>query len=83
MALQYVFIFNAAFTSICFVACAIGTSLMLMALTEDLKYEMHTLDKSIKTKEKRCEIFKRFCQFVQFHSDAKQLSDFGLCEKNI
>lgn len=76
MALQYIFIFNAAYTSICFVVCAIGTAVMLMALTEDLKYEMHTLDESIKTKEKHSEIFRRFCQFVQFHSDGKQLSNF-------
>lgn len=74
MALQYVFIFNAAFTSICFVAFAIGTSLLLMTLTEDLKCDLNSLDKSIKLKENRVEIFKRFCQFVQFHSDAKQLS---------
>lgn len=74
IALEYIFIFNAAFTGIAFVVFAIGACLMSISLTEDLKCDLESLNKYTISKNDRIGIFTHFCQFVQFHSDAKQLS---------
>lgn len=49
---------------------------MSISLTEDLKCDLDSLNENAIVKSNRVKISKHFCQFVQFHSDSKQLSDF-------
>lgn len=59
----------------CVVSFLTGTTLMIMAFVKDLKNELNCLngmDTSKESEEKKYR--QRLFEFVQFHSDSKQLS---------
>lgn len=49
---------------------------MLTGLTKDLKNELNSIDESVKNGENRVRIVKQYCNFIQFHSESKQLSEY-------
>lgn len=50
----------------------IETFLMVISMTKDIKYSLHSINK--KAKANRTGIVKKFTDIIQFHSNAKQLS---------
>lgn len=74
IALQFIFIFNAAFAGICFAVFSIGMCLILIFATDDIKNGLKSLNQSVKNKQKRTKIWNQFTQIIQFHSKTKQLS---------
>lgn len=74
MAILYVFTSNAMIIIKSFVLIGIATMPMLFPLTQDMKYDLNNIKSSLKDKTKRLKMFERLSQFIQFHSDTKQLS---------
>ena len=48
---------------------------MLTAITKDLKNELNSIDESVQNEENHVRILKQFSDFIQFHSESKQLSN--------
>lgn len=61
-----------------FVACFLNLALVVFMFSfvfaSDIKNSVHTIDKSIKTKEPESVIIKQLIEFVGMHCDAKKLS---------
>lgn len=59
-------------------AVAIGPSLVLISITEDMTCSLDALDKSAKINHHQradpVEFLQQFNEFIRFHSHAKQLS---------
>lgn len=56
------------------ISLGIGMNLYLVALTEDVKRHLDVMNECIKTeKAKRSDISKQYAEYIQFHSDTKQL----------
>lgn len=53
---------------------AIGPNLILISITEDMKYSLRALNKKAKSFKKDSEIIQQFIKFIQFHANAKKLS---------
>lgn len=62
------------FVGKCFAIFISGICLMLMSMTEDIKREIRTINKNLRTKKTRCRIEKQFFELIQFYSKARQLS---------
>lgn len=57
----------------------LGSALMLMAFTEDIKQDLESLNESVKSGElNQLQFQKRFNAVIQLHSDAKELSEHFL-----
>lgn len=69
--LTYVFIAMTTMISILFACYLFGIS-----LTDDIKTIVHSIDKNSKTKRYRLHISAQFKEFIDFHSDVKQLSRY-------
>lgn len=72
--IQYLYTLNVELLTMAIMIIAIGPSLVLISMTKDLKHSLHTLDNSTMTKEHHLEIIHQFNDFVQFHANAKELS---------
>lgn len=48
---------------------------MMISLSEDVEIELISVNEAAKLKNNEIEILKKLSEFIQFHSDAKQLSD--------
>lgn len=49
---------------------------MLICMTKDIKRDLKSINKKVIDKKTRSKIIKRFKELIQFHYDAKQLSDY-------
>lgn len=49
-----------------------------MAIIVDLKQDIHSINKATKMLETNAEFNERFSKIIQFHNDAKQLSETQL-----
>lgn len=59
------------------ISFGIGLNLYVVALTEDIKRHLSVVNECIKAeKAKRSDISKQLAEYIQFHSDAIQLSDY-------
>lgn len=81
--LGYLIVFSieyfAGLTSLCVVTCQttfiIGNSLMLISVAKIMKNDLLEIDAAAPaTKENRLKLSNQLSQFVQLHSDTKQLS---------
>lgn len=72
--IQYVFIFNLAVATMGIMVIAITPNLILTSIAEDMKSNLDTLNRSAKSKQNADEFIQQFIKFIQFHSNAKQLS---------
>lgn len=72
--IQFVLIRNVMILLYCFLLIGIATLPMLFPLTDDIKCDMKTIQKSLKNKRKRSKIIESLSQFVQSHADARQLN---------
>lgn len=52
-----------------------GSRLILSAIAKDLESNLNTLNESAKENEHESEMVQRLNELIQFHSDAKQLSE--------
>lgn len=52
----------------------IATLPMLFPLTDDIKCDLNTIKQTLADKRRRSKMAKTLAQFVQFHSETKQLS---------
>lgn len=59
----------------CFLSFLIGSCLTLQTISKDIKDELHTMDDINKTSENPTEFKQKMCEFVEFLSDARQLSE--------
>lgn len=53
----------------------IACYLFKISLTKDLKIILHAIDENSKMKKNRRNLYAQFSEFVDFHSDTKQLSN--------
>lgn len=58
----------------CFILIGIATLPMIFTLTKDMKCDLNAIQQSLKDKQKRSDMAKPMTQFIQFHSNARQLS---------
>lgn len=58
----------------CIVLLGVSTMPLLFPLTDDIKCELNAIQQSLKDKRHRSKMAKPLSQFVQFHSDTRQLS---------
>lgn len=73
-AIEYFMCVNLTFFVMCIMVVAIGPSLALISITKDMKCCLKSLDNCARTKENHIKIIRQFNEFIQFHSNAKQLS---------
>lgn len=73
--LEYLLAFNVDLFAMCIMVIAIGSSVTLISVTQDLNVSLKNLDKSAMMKDSPLEIVQQFNEFIRFHSNAKQLSD--------
>lgn len=66
---SYVFYFIA-----CIISLAIGSFVMLLGLINDLNDNLKTINENVKTNGTHFQTVCQLYEFVQFHSEAKQLS---------
>lgn len=66
---SYVFHFIA-----CIISLAIGSFVMLMGLINDLNDNLEMINENVKSNATHLQIACQLYSFVQFHSEAKQLS---------
>lgn len=73
-AVQYlVFAYAIFFTASC-MAFGVVSCLMFLSVTKDLKHQLDGIAATLKFKKNRMQIMTQFPEFIQFHSDSKQLS---------
>lgn len=56
------------------VSIGIGNYLFGMSLTDDIKTILHSIDKNSKSRKNRQNLRAQFIEFINLHSDTKQLS---------
>lgn len=57
-----------------FTAIGLGIFLLTLSVAEDINDDLISINKNAKNKKKRVLALKQLNEFVQYHSDAKQLS---------
>lgn len=67
----YTYIFSTMMTM---VSVSVASFLYEFSLTEDLKCILHSIDENSKTKKNRRNLYAPFAEFINLHSDTKQLS---------
>lgn len=58
----------------CFFMIGIATMPMLFPLIDDIRRDLNVIQQSLNNKTKRSKMAKPVAQFVQFHSETRQLS---------
>lgn len=61
------------------IAVGFGTFLLTISVTKDIKDDFILINKIAKIKKKHAPALKRLTELIQYHSDAKQLSE---CDVN-
>lgn len=62
----------------CTVIVQIKSTSLLISMTEDIKYELHVINTTIKCRKKNGGTLQQFTKMVQFHSSVKQLSIYNV-----
>lgn len=75
---EYIIIVNELFAMMCMSIFIIGACLMIISFADDIKCDLQSLNRTAKVNDdyNRLEIILRFSQFIQFHTNAKELSKF-------
>lgn len=73
IAILYVLTSNIVVIVKTFLLIGIATMPMLFSLTDDIQCDLSTIKRSLGHRRKRLKITENLSQFVQFHSDTKQL----------
>lgn len=74
IAVEYLFFTSLLVMVDCFFLIAIATLPLLFSLTDDIKWDLKTIQQSLKLKAKRLKMAKPLAQFIQFHSNTRQFS---------
>lgn len=77
--IEYLMCLNLVFFVMCIMIVATGPSLILICITEDMKCSLHSLDRCARMKENPFKLIRIFNEFIQFHSNTKQLSWYTFC----
>lgn len=72
--IQYIFILDLMISMECFLLIGIGTLPLLLTLTDDIKYDLYAIHRSLGNKKNRKKMGKSLSKFIQFHSETRQLS---------
>lgn len=72
--IQYTYMLNVMVTIKCFYVIEFATLSMLFPLTDDIKRDFNAIQQLLKNSKKRSKVVKPLTQFVQFHSNTRQLS---------
>lgn len=72
--IQYLLLINLMIIPKCFYMLGIATLPMLISIIDDIKRDLNAIQQSLRDKKKRRNVFKPLTQFIQCHSDARQLS---------
>lgn len=75
-ALQYICFTYAVMFFANIMCFGIGMSLFIQSSITDIQCHLKLLNKSIKSKDHRLVLIKQIRDFIQYYSDAKQLSEF-------
>lgn len=75
--IEFIFTINIELFTMCVMIIAIGPCLTLISMASDLRYSLHTLNRSARANAKPSETTQQFNRLIDFHSNAKQLSKFG------
>lgn len=73
--IEYVFVVNLMIIPKCFYTTGITALPMLFSLASDIKSDLNAIQQSLSYKRKRSKMGKPLSQFIQFYSDARQLSN--------
>lgn len=77
--IQITFLFIVMLNAKCLSTFIIGTCLMLISLTKDIKYELYTVDRHRKkVKRNRWQIERQFFELIPFSSNVRQLSEYDM-----
>lgn len=58
----------------CILSIGFGAYTFITAMTEDIKINLHAINDNTKTEADRLSIIKEFSDFIEIHSNARQLS---------
>lgn len=72
--LQYIAFLNISYTCTITVCFGAGGSLIMMSMAKDIKNDLFAINEAAATVENPTEVTHKLNEFIQFHSDAKQLS---------
>lgn len=72
--MEFLISLNIQFLAMSALIVAMGSSMTLVSITEDMKCNLKVLDKSARKKESPLKIIQQFNDFVGIHANAKQLS---------
>lgn len=72
--LQYTIYVYASTSLMIIISIVISSYLFEMSLTNDLKDILQLIDRNSKIKKTRKNLYAQFTEFIDFHSDTKQLS---------
>lgn len=68
---------NVSLVGTCNIALLFGSYMMLNSMINDIKNDLNSISESAKTADNRASIFKQLTNFVEFHSNLKELSHFN------
>lgn len=74
--LQYTAVSVILFATSSTVVIQMGVISMLISMTKDIKHDLHAINKKSKIKDHQPDILHHFTELIQYHSDAKLLSEY-------
>lgn len=82
-AVQYTAMWYVHCNIACMISLAFGSFLVSMSVIKNIKNNIYSINKNVKSKENRLQTFKKISNFIDFHATLKQLSKiFGNFAKN-
>ena len=73
--LEYIMMLYIVQMSACIISMGFGAYTFIIALTEDIKIGISTINYAAKTQADRLEIVEQISNFIEIHLNAKQLSE--------
>lgn len=72
--MQYIAIGYMSFFVACCVSTGVGFAIFVMLFTKDIKQNLSSINKTVKSKENRTQLLLDFCDVIEMHSATKKLS---------
>lgn len=75
---EYLSGFHISFQGTLAMTFIIGACLMLISLANDITKDIYIIDEMVVVKKQRKKLLSKISKFIQFHSDAQQLSEISV-----
>lgn len=73
--LEYLMLMYVSYAVACILSIGFGAYSFIIAMTEDIKINVNITNDDIKIKKNRSKIVEQISDFIEIHSNAKQLSE--------